>query len=164
MGAVTAGRFKSPRTVGSYLYALAKLTKVVGNRPIEAITRADHEADEREAQGLGAATRVAVQRPLRTFWQWAIAHPDVPVAKDPMAGMELPRVPEKVVEFVSDEQLRRILATCQAKSRHAYRAHRDEAILRVLAGSGARLSEVTHLRLEDVDLFGRALRVTSFAH
>ena len=36
----------------------------------------------------------------------------------------------------------------------------DEAIIRVLAGSGARLSEVTHLRIEDVDLFGQALRVT----
>jgi site-specific recombinase XerD len=153
---------KSPRTLGSYVYALAKLTKAVGNRSIETVTRADHEAlmSDLQAQGLGVATRVAVQRPLRTFWKWAIAHPDVPVANDPMAGMDLPRVPEKVVEFVSDEQLRRILATCQAKSRHAYRAHRDEAILRVLAGSGARLSEVTNLRLDDVDMFGQALRVT----
>jgi site-specific recombinase XerD len=153
---------KSPRTIGSYVYALAKLTNAVGNRSIDTLTRADHEAlmSDLQAQGLGAATRVAVHRPLRTFWKWAIAHPDVPVAKDPMAGMELPRVPEKVVEFVSDEQLRRILATCQAKSRHAYRAHRDEAILRVLAGSGARLAEVTNLCLADVDLGGQALRVT----
>lgn len=77
-----------------------------------------------------------------------------------MAGMELPRVPEKVMAFVTDDQLRRILATCRAKSRHAYRAHRDEAILRVLAGSGARLSEVTNLGLEEVDLLSQALRVT----
>ncbi len=152
---------KSPRTIGAYLYALEKLTASVGSRPIGSLSRTDHEAlmSELQAQGLSAATRVAVHRPLRTFWKWAIGHPDVPVAKDPMAGMELPRVREKVVEFVTDDQLRRILATCQAKSRHAYRAHRDEAIIRVLAGSGARLSEVTNLGLEDVDLAGQVLRV-----
>jgi integrase/recombinase XerC len=153
---------KSPRTIAAYLYALHKLTKSVGNRPIDSVSRADHEAlmSELQEQHLGAATRVAVHRPLRTFWKWAIGHLDVPVTKDPMAGMELPRVPEKVMAFVTDDQLRRILATCRAKSWHAYRAHRDEAILRVLAGSGARLSEVTNLGLEYVDLLSQALRVT----
>jgi site-specific recombinase XerD len=152
---------KSPRTIAAYRYAVDKLIAHVGSRPIEAITRADHEAlmSALQDQGLSAASRVAVYRPLRTFWRWALAHPDVPVARDPMAGMELPRVPEKIVEFVSDDELRRILATCRPKSRHAFRAHRDEAILRVLAGSGARLAEVANLRLEDVDLFGQALRV-----
>ena len=152
---------KSPRTIAAYLYSLEKLTSRVGDQAIDSISRADHEdlMSELQARGLSAATRVAVHRPLRTFWKWAIGHPDVPVSKDPMAGMELPRVPEKIVEFVSDDELRRILATCQAKSRHAYRAHRDEAIIRVLAGSGARLSEVANLRLEDVDLVGTSLRV-----
>lgn len=152
---------KSPRTTSSYRYALDKLIEHVGDRSVATITRADHESlmSVMQERGLSAATRVAVYRPLRTFWKWAIAHPDVPVSVDPMSGMELPRVPEKVVEFVSDDELRRILATCRPKSRHAYRAHRDEALLRVLAGSGARLAEVTNLRLEDVDLFGQALRV-----
>lgn len=152
---------KSPRTIAAYLYSLEKLSARVGDRAVDSLSRADHESlmGELQAQGLSAATRVAVHRPLRTFWKWAIGHPDVSVSKDPMAGMELPRVPEKVVEFVNDDQLRRILATCQAKSRHAYRAHRDEAIIRVLAGSGSRLSEVANLRLEDFDLVGQTLRV-----
>jgi site-specific recombinase XerD len=152
---------KSPRTLSAYRYALDKLIEHVGDRPVHGVDRSDHESlmSALQERGLGAATRVAIQRPLRTFWKWALAHPDVPVSRDPMAGMELPRLPEKVVEFVSDDQLRKILATCRAKSRHAFRAHRDEAIIRVLAGSGARLSEVASLRLEDVDLFGQALRV-----
>ena len=152
---------KSPRTIASYRYAIDKLIEHSGDRPVDAIARTDHESlmSELQERGLSAASRVAVYRPLRTFWKWALAHPDVPVARDPMAGMELPRVPEKIVEFVTDDELRRILATCRPKSRHAFRAHRDEAIIRVLAGSGARLSEVTNLRLEDVDLFGQALRV-----
>jgi site-specific recombinase XerD len=152
---------KSERTVSSYRYAVGKLIEHVGDRSVGAISRADHESlmSALQERGLGPATRVAVYRPLRTFWKWALFHPDVPVSADPMAGMELPRVPEKIVEFVSDDELRRILATCRPRSRHAYRAHRDEAILRVLAGSGARLAEVTNLRLEDVDLDGQALRV-----
>jgi hypothetical protein len=95
---------KSPRTIAAYLYALHKLTNSVGNRPIDSVSRADHEAlmSMLQEQGLGAATRVAVHRPLRTFRKWAIGHPDVPVAKDPMAGMGLPRVPEKVMAFVTD--------------------------------------------------------------
>lgn len=152
---------KSPRTITAYRYAIDKLIAHVGTRSIDAIKRADHEAlmSSLQDQGLSAASRVAVYRPLRTFWKWALAHPDVPVAGDPMEGMQLPRVPETIVEFVSDDELRQILATCRPKSRHAYRAHRDEAILRVLSCSGARLAEVTNLRLEDVDLVGQALRV-----
>ena len=35
---------KSPRTIAAYLYALDKLTKRVGDRPIDSVSRADHEA------------------------------------------------------------------------------------------------------------------------
>ena len=93
---------KRPRTIAAYLHALDKLARSVGDRPIDAVSRADHEAlmSKLQEQGLGAATRVAVHRPRRTFWKWAIGHPDIPVTKDPMAGMELPRIPEKVTEFV----------------------------------------------------------------
>ena len=152
---------KSPRTISSYRYATDKLVRVVGDRAVESLTRTDHEAlfANLQASGISAATRVAVYRPLRTFWRWAIEHDDLRVTRDPMNGMRPPKVETKVVEFVSDAELRAILATCQPKSKHAYRAHRDEAVIRVLASSGARLSEVTTLRLDDLDLPGSALRV-----
>src|SRR5688572_18824910 len=60
---------KSPRTISSYRYALDKLIEHVGDRSIGAIGRADHESlmSVLRERGLGAATRVAVYRPLRTF-------------------------------------------------------------------------------------------------
>jgi len=83
----------------------------------------------------------------------------MPVHKDPMEGMGPPRVPVMAVEFVTDDELRAILTTCRSKSRHNYLGHRDEAILRLLATTAARLSEIALLKVSDVDLVGATVRV-----
>src|ERR1035437_9990223 len=65
--------------------------------------------------------------------------------------MKGPIVPPKDVPLLKDAELRRILATCKARSRHAYLGHRDEAIIRMMATTGVRLAEVTNLRVRDLD-------------
>jgi integrase len=66
--------------------------------------------------------------------------------------MPAPTVPESTIVFVSDDELRRILETCSPAGGRGFRDRRDEALLRLMAGTGARLSEVAELRLADVVL------------
>jgi integrase/recombinase XerC len=149
----------APKTQTTYGYAASKLVAHLGaGRPLAAITRRDHEA-MLDALALAPASKAGIYRSLRAFWAFAVAHDELPVERDPMNGMKAPTIPEKAVEFPSDAQLRAILATCQAKSRHNFRGVRDEAIIRVLASTGARLSEIADLELDDVDLPGAAVRV-----
>ena len=74
-----------------------------------------------------------------------------------MTNMKPPKVPEQPVPVVAEDDLRKLLATCDPKT---LEGRRDDAILRVFIDSGARLSEVANLRLdEDLDLDNGVLRV-----
>lgn len=150
---------KSEKTIRTYLDAAGKLSQHVSDlRPIDEISRDDHEAmlAALAEKGWKPASRATVFRSLRSFWNWAVDHDGMPVHRDPMNGMKAPAIPEESLEFVTDEQLRAIIATCRSNSRHNFRGHRDEAIIRLLASTGARLSEVADVRLEDVDLVSKS--------
>ncbi len=54
--------------------------------------------------------------------------------------------------YPTPEEIRQVLSTCQSRSRHNFLGIRDEAIIRIFATTGARLSEVAELRVQDVDL------------
>jgi integrase len=66
-----------------------------------------------------------------------------------MARLRAPRVPEKPVPILSEEELKRLFAACAGKS---FAARRDLAILRLLHSTGLRLGEVADLKVQDVDL------------
>src|ERR1019366_586132 len=146
---------KAPKTITTYLFAIDRLAAQVGrDRPIERITRRDHETllgdllehgtNGRPWQPASVST---VYRSLRAFWHYVVDHDDLPVSHDPMNGMKAPEVREKVVPFLTDAELVRVLATCKG-GRHNYLGHRDEAIIRILATTGARLSEVANIRMQ----------------
>jgi site-specific recombinase XerD len=145
---------RAPRTLTAYCYAASQLLQFIGaSTPIDQIGRSDHEAllASLQARAWKPSSVSAVYRPLRTFWRFVVEHDDLPVAKDPMNGMRAPALPEQTIEFLSDAELRAVLATCVPRSRHNFRGRRDEAIIRLLASTGARLSEVANLVLDDVD-------------
>src|SRR5712691_11612741 len=99
---------KSPRTIQTYTYAMAHLVEHVGaDRPIDQITRRDHEdlMGILLERGWKPASVSAVYRQLRSFSKFVAGHDDLPVAKDPMNGMRPPTVPETQVEFVTDDEL-----------------------------------------------------------
>jgi len=153
---------RSPATVRSYLYATGHLIRRVGpDRGVGSIRRDDIEAllATLKDEGLSAASRVAVYMPLVAFFKWAVAHPDMPVDRSPMDGVEKPRTRVQPVEFVGDDEWAAILRTTVERSKHAFRARRDRAALLVLATTGARLSEIANLRVQDVDLTTETITV-----
>jgi integrase/recombinase XerD len=151
---------RSPKTLAIYEWALGKFLFHVGpDRDVATITPDDIEAMHAalKASGLSDSSRSGVDRPLRTFFAWAVKRGRI--AASPMDGVEKPKVKVQPVEFVSDDEWAAILRTTVERSRHAYRARRDRAILLILSTTGARLNEVATLRVQDVDLVTETITV-----
>jgi integrase/recombinase XerC len=71
------------------------------------------------------------------------------ISKHPMRRIPQPRTPKKLVPVLGDEDMVAVLATCAGKS---FIDRRDTAIIRLLLDTGGRLSEITLVDLDDVDL------------
>jgi integrase/recombinase XerD len=78
------------------------------------------------------------------------------VASDPGADFEAPRVPAGLPKALTEAEITRLLDRVVGQDPVA---RRDRAVLEVLYGTGARISEVAGLSLADVDLDGRVLRL-----
>jgi site-specific recombinase XerC len=86
-------------------------------------------------------------RSLRPFFAWLVEHGDIAVS--PMAHMHAPKVPDMPTPVVCDEDLQKLLNVCSVND---YEGVRDRALLRVMIETGVRLSEVSGLRICDLDL------------
>lgn len=86
-------------------------------------------------------------RALQAFFKWAFKE-DV-VKPNPMANLDPPRVAPTEVPVLSEEELRTLLGVCEGKH---FEAIRDTALIRFFVDTGCRLTEVTNLQLDDLDL------------
>lgn len=78
------------------------------------------------------------------------------IAEEISRDFELPKVPQMIIATFSDEQLRALFAHID---RRRWTGIRDRAILLLLLDTLARVSELTGLNLEDVDLDERRILV-----
>lgn len=136
---------KSPRTVQSYLEAAEQFGAflVAQGMPTEvrSITREHIETWEEHLIGRWKpATAANRHRSLQQLFRWL--EDEGEIARSPMCKMRPPAVPEQPVPVLSDDQLRRLLATCEGKG---FKERRDTAILRVFMDTGVRLAELTGL-------------------
>jgi integrase len=65
-----------------------------------------------------------------------------------MEHIKPPRVPDKPVPVLREDELRRLLKTCEGRD---FYSRRDNAMLRLLIDTGMRRGELAGLRVEDVD-------------
>ena len=141
---------KSPTTITSYKRGVRLY--------LDWCERSGHPAELTRAQvqtytadliedGKEANTVRLRQAALRQFAKWLVDEDEL--ADDPLVGLKPPKIPSKVVEALTDEQLRALIKACQGKS---FRDRRDEALVRLMAETGLRASEVIGLAVGDVDL------------
>lgn len=97
--------------------------------------------------GAEAATAVSRQAAVRRFSAWLADEGEQEV--DRLVGLKRPRLDVKVVDPLSDEETRRLIAACAGP---AMFDRRDEAIVRLMVETGARAGEVVALGVDDVDL------------
>ena len=86
-------------------------------------------------------------RGVQSFLKWLVDEGEI--RANPMEGMKPPRVPEAPPDVLRAEQLKALLVGSDKGS--DFEARRDAALLRVFVDTGARLSEVTFLRLNPQD-------------
>ena len=102
-------------------------------------------------QGAEPATARIRQQAVRRFAAWLAEEGEIDA--DPFLGMKPPKIDSKVVDTLSDEDLRLLLKACAGRD---FLARRDEAVLRLLLETGLRAGELLGLSTHDVDL-GRGL-------
>lgn len=143
----------SPATQLVYLTAVRQLDTFLHNRGMPATVAAIH----REHVETFLAHIVTIRSPataatrhgaLRRFFGWAVDQREI--TRSPMERVTAPRVPEKPVPVLRDDQLKALI-TATEKDRSFY-GRRDASIVMLFADTGARLSEIANLRVGDVDL------------
>src|SRR3984957_16556886 len=99
-------------------------------------------------------------RALQQFFKWLAAKDQLP---DPMAGLQPPRLSQKLVPVFTSQELRRLEQACAGRS---FAQRRDTAIIAVFTATGIRLSELAGLRYDpgdprrsDIDLWQREITV-----
>ena len=83
---------------------------------------------------------------LRSFLKWLIRNDFAVMAPD---KIDLPKVAERQVKFLNGEQVDRLL---NAPSQDSIQGKRDKAILEVFFSTGLRVSELTKLDRDKIDL------------
>lgn len=145
-----AYRNTSANTQRIYTGAVAGLAAYLaahGDPAPAEVTRRDIEAFVRHRLGhVKPATVSADFRALQQFFKWLVREEEI--ERNPMDGAEAPIVPEQPVPVLSVPQIRALLDTCKGND---LVSRRDNAIIRLLADTGGRLSEIALLSVEDVD-------------
>jgi site-specific recombinase XerD len=152
---------KSPRTIESYTDSVAQLADFLARAGMptaaERIHREHVEAYlvDLARNGRSASTVALRFRSLRVFWNYLVAEEIVPAS--PMAKMHAPNVPVQPVPVIDKEAIGLLVKECAGSD---FDHRRDMALLLFYYDTGARLSEVANLRLEDVDREQKVAHVT----
>ncbi|ALG07682.1 site-specific integrase [Kibdelosporangium phytohabitans] len=85
-------------------------------------------------------------RHLQQWFKWLVIEQEID--NHPMATMKPPEIPPTPVPVVKDDVWERLLDSCKGRD---FISRRDHAIIRLLADSGPRLSEVAFLNVDDLD-------------
>lgn len=92
-------------------------------------------------------------RHLNGLFVWL--HSEGDIDRNPMSGIRRPVVPPHEISVLSPDEVRRLLATCKGRRPED---RRDLALLTIMLDTGLRLSEITHLTVDDIGTNG-SLRV-----
>lgn len=155
-----AAGHKAPKTITSYAEAVMRLHEFLTAQEmptrVASITLEHVEAFQvDQLERLSAASAKTRYASLRQFFVWVVE--DGELTENPMAGLKPPAVPEQPVPVLGEDELRVLLRTAEKPS--DFLARRDAAILRVFIDTGARLSEISNLRVHDVNLENGTLAV-----
>jgi len=153
-------RALSPRTLQAYQYQLQRFATFLEGRgvcDVQDVTAqhvraflADLQQSGHNPGGCSMAFRC-----IRTWQRWAWREHDLP-GLPPVSKVLAPRVPDMQLPPLDLDDLRRMLATCQART---FAGDRDRAMMLVLLDSGCRAREFLALDIQDVDWVSGAVIV-----
>ena len=156
---LTVERGASANTISAYRADLKRYTVFLRERgvpTVDAVTRDDVAAWMGTLRAEGAAPRTIERRvaAVKSFHRFLVR--EGITTNHPTAALPLPKVPERLPDVVSIDDIERFLSQPFPQGPVGYR---DRAMLEVLYGCGIRVSELTGLDLRDVELAEGYLRV-----
>lgn len=138
---------KSPHTIAGYhdgLTAFLRWAERTGNElRLDKPTVVQFTTDLLK-DGAEATTARARHLAVRRFSKWLAEEGEIDT--DRLIGMTPPKLDEKIVDPLTDEQLVALLKACGGKE---FRDRRDEAIVRIAAESALRASEIVDMTVSD---------------
>ncbi len=163
---------KSQRTIETVTAAVSAFHKFLGSR--DDITRIQAEDLRRYIRSLQERSKwsghptikgregnlsphsvASYVRSIRSFWAWLKREGFI--RNNSFKRVPVPKAPRKIVNTFSVEQVDSLLKVIPLKHHAGYR---DYSIIIALYGTGLRSSELTGLKLEDIDFDQGQIRVT----
>jgi integrase/recombinase XerD len=151
LGHLALERGASPNTVRAYAADLARYLEWAGRNDIDPIML-NHRQMRRylaELDQAGYARRTVARRlsAVRSMFSYLLA--EGLAASDPSSVLAAPKIPRRLPKIVPNDALQAMLETPDATTPVGLR---DRAVLELLYATGARVSELSGLRLGDLDL------------
>ena len=145
---------RSPRTIDFYNDHLRHLSDHFPGIDLEALT-AEHIRAFFASRDLSKTYALhAAYRSFRAFCNWCVRQ--AYIDKSPMAGFTPPTLPERIRSTLTVQEIRKLLST---QPRYTFLGRRNRMTIMVLWDTGMRASEFLGLKLDDLDLRNRAVRI-----
>ena len=109
------------------------------------------------SRGNSNVTRARKLAAIKSFFNYLVENAGLEV--NPAASIRSPRIPEKEPEYLTEEECIRLLETIARKAKPRVR-ERDMAIAVLFLHAGLRVSELTNLKLANVDLDRDQIKIT----
>ena len=149
----------SDNTLSSYLFDLTRFSGFLNDRRIstfENVTPGEITAYIHRLYDIGLAGS-SISRNLsaiRMLYRFLFA--DGAVKKNPADLVDSPKPPSKLPVVLSVNEVISVLEQAELSDKLGYR---DRSMLEFLYGTGVRVSELTHVKLRDLDLENRIVRI-----
>jgi site-specific recombinase XerD len=147
---------RSRKTLSLYEWVFDRFTEFLGDRTLEEL----HSGLIRQYlahlqdRGFTPASLGMHYRVLHAFFNWLTR--EGLVTANPMDGISQPRQPKQYPFVLEESQIRALLAACDKSTAAGIRNY---AMLLLFVDCGLRLNELIGLRLSDVSLANRSLKV-----
>lgn len=151
-------RSYSPNTLDAYRHDIGLL---LGHLAEQQLTPLDVKLEDLEhfaawlhERGIGAKSQARILSGVRSFYHYLVIDGYLDI--DPTELLESPHLPQHIPEYLSTEEVDRLEEAIDLTSPEG---HRNRAIVEVFFSCGLRVSELVNLRLSDLFLNDRFLRV-----
>jgi site-specific recombinase XerD len=151
---------KSPNTITAYGETLTRFQRIAREEGIPEDVRAITPAHiyaylgRIASNGISLETRHRRHREVRFLFSWLVRMGYI--QESPFAKIKNVRLPQKIVQPFSAEEVASLLTLCDTRFRWGARR---TAIILILLDTGVRRTELISLDLADLDLEGQRLRV-----
>ena len=142
---------KTPATLKHYYYLLSNFFRSV-NKPVEKITTGDIQYYIYELErnrSLKGVSLQNVQITIKAFFKWLFIYEYI--EKNPCDKIPTMKVEKPMRKPLSDIEMEKLRRACKTK--------RDKAILETLYATGCRVSELTGIKLSDIDFDKREVHL-----